>query len=98
MAKAINEYHFVSTWEVEGTAGEVADILGDPLALARWWPSVYRSVEELRAPNLDGLGRAVRVHTTGRLPYTLRWEFEVVESNYPRGFVIVAKGDLEGRG
>ena len=36
-----NDYHFVSRWRVEGTCGEVADVLGDPLALPRWWPSVY---------------------------------------------------------
>src|SRR5687767_126058 len=35
-----NAYHFLSKWRVEGTCGEVADILGDPLALPRWWPSV----------------------------------------------------------
>src|SRR5207237_10618018 len=32
------------------------------------------------------------------LPYTLRWEFEVVESRYPHGFSLVASGDFEGRG
>ena len=36
-----NEYHFTSEWRVEGTCGEVADILGDALSLPRWWPSVY---------------------------------------------------------
>ncbi len=44
-----NQYQFLSRWRVEGTCGEVADILGDPLALPRWWPSVYLDVEELRA-------------------------------------------------
>ena len=32
---AANDYHFVSRWRVEGTCGEVADVLGDPVALAR---------------------------------------------------------------
>jgi len=32
------------------------------------------------------------------LPYTLVWEFEVVESRYPHGFTIVANGDFDGRG
>ena len=39
-----NQYHFVSRWRVEGTCGEVADILGDPLAFPIWWPSVYSDV------------------------------------------------------
>ena len=33
-----------------------------------------------------------------RLPYSIRWELEVVESRYPYGFTIVANGDFDGRG
>jgi hypothetical protein len=91
-------YEFLSRWRVEGTCGEVADVLGDPLALAEWWPSVYLQVEELRPPDAHGVGRRVRLHTKGWLPYTLRWEFEVVESRYPYGFTLIAAGDFEGRG
>jgi hypothetical protein len=80
-----NEYAFLSRWRVEGTCGEVADILGDPLAMARWWPSVYLSVDELRPPDVRGLGQRVRFH-------------EVVESGYPFGFTLVAIGDFDGRG
>jgi hypothetical protein len=93
-----HEYRFLSRWRVEGTCGEVADILGDPLALERWWPSVYLRVEELQPPDARGLGRRVRLHTRGWLPYTLRWMFEVVETRYPYGFTLVAAGDFEGRG
>jgi hypothetical protein len=93
-----NEYQFVTNWRVEGTCGEVADVLGDPLSLPRWWPSVYLEVAELRPPGADGLGRRVSLLTKGWLPYTLRWEFEVVESRYPAGFTIVANGDFEGVG
>jgi len=94
----INDYHFVTRWRVEGTCGEVADVIGDPLSLTRWWPSVYLAVEETRPPDANGVGRRVRLHTKGWLPYTLRWEFEVVESRYPYGFTIVANGDFDGRG
>ena len=94
----MNDYHFISRWRVDGTCGEVADVLGDPLALAEWWPSVYLQVEELRPPDAHGVGRRVRLHTKGWLPYTLRWEFEVVESRYPYGFTLIAAGDFEGRG
>jgi hypothetical protein len=88
----------VSRWRVAGTCGEVADVLGDPLALVRWWPSVYLAVEELRPADASGLGRHVRLHTKGWLPYTLRWEFVVVESRYPYGFTLIASGDFDGRG
>ena len=93
-----NQYQFFSRWRVEGTCGEVADILGDPLALAQWWPSVYLGVEELRPPDARGLGRRARLHTKGFLPYTLTWELEVTETRYPYGFTIVASGDFDGRG
>jgi hypothetical protein len=93
-----NEYHFVSRWRVEGTCGEVADVLGDPVALPRWWPSVYLSVDQLSPPDANGLGRRVRLRTKGFLPYTIAWEFEVVESRYPHGFTIAASGEFDGRG
>ncbi len=94
----VNEYHFISRWRVEATCGEVADILGDALSLSRWWPSVYLDVIELRPADARGLGRRVALHTRGWLPYTLRWEFEIVESRYPHGFTLIATGDFEGRG
>ena len=95
---SLNQYHFISRWRLEGTCGEVADVLGDPLALARWWPSVYLRVEELRPPDARGVGRVVRLHTKGWLPYTIRWEFVVTQSQYPFGFTIEATGDFVGRG
>jgi len=93
-----NQYEFLTRWRVEGTCGEVADILGDPLELPRWWPSVYLHVAELRPADANGLGRCVRLHTKGWLPYTLTWEFEIVESRYPHGSTLVASGDFDGRG
>jgi hypothetical protein len=44
------------------------------------------------------VGRKVRLLTKGWLPYTIRWEFVVVESRYPFGFTIEAAGDFVGRG
>ena len=98
MTAGSNTYRFVTRWRVDGTCGEVADILGDPLALVRWWPSVYLAAEQIAPPGPGGVGRRVRLHTRGWLPYTLRWELVVVESNYPNGMTIEAAGDFEGRG
>ncbi len=93
-----NSYHFVTHWRVEGTCGEVADILGDPLALARWWPSVYLQVEQLAPGGPGGVGTRAALLTKGWLPYSLAWEFEVTESRYPHGFTLKAAGDFVGRG
>jgi len=93
-----NQYCFVTRWRVRGTCGEVADILGDPLSLARWWPSVYLEVERLPDSPSHGVGQRVRLRTKGWLPYTIDWDLEVVESRYPNGSTIVATGDFDGRG
>jgi hypothetical protein len=93
-----NEYRFLTRWRVEGTCGEVADVLGDPVSLASWWPAVYLRVEELNPPDARGVGRRVRLLTKGWLPYTLAWEFVVTESSYPNGFRLVAFGDFIGEG
>jgi hypothetical protein len=95
---AASEYHFVTQWRVEGTCGEVADVIGDPAALARWWPSVYLEVVEVGPPGPQGVGRRVSLVTKGWLPYTLKWDLVVVESRYPHGFTIEASGDFDGRG
>lgn len=94
----MNNYHFVTEWQVEGTCGEVADIIGDPRGLVRWWPAVYLQAEQLEPPKPSGTGRRMRVWTKGWLPYTLRWEFTVTQSRYPFGFTIEAAGDFVGRG
>lgn len=93
-----NEYHFVTHWRVPGTVEAVADVLADPTDLPRWWPSVYLDATETDPGDEDGVGREVSLHTTGWLPYTLRWRFRVTESAFPHGFVLEARGDFVGRG
>jgi len=93
------EYAFLTHWRLKATAGEVFDVLADPLALPRWWPSVYLKVRELKpAESPDGVGRVIDLHTRGWLPYTLRWNFTVDESRRPDGFRLTAHGDFEGTG
>ena len=94
----VNDYHFVTMWQVEGTCTEVSDVLADPLDLPRWWPAVYLQVDEIRPADARGLGRTVRLKTKGWLPYTLAWDFTVVEARRPFGFTIDAQGDFVGRG
>jgi hypothetical protein len=60
---------------------------------------VYLEVKELE-PGDEKTGERplIGLHTRGRLPYTLRWNFRVVESTPPVGFKLVAHGDFEGTG
>ncbi len=93
------EYHFITHWKIKGTAREVADVLGDPLSLVRWWPSVYLEVRELDAGDpVTHVGRVIDLYTKGWLPYTLRWRFKVTESRGVDGFTLVADGDFVGTG
>jgi len=95
---AENQYHFVDRWRVAGDVKEVADILEDALALPRWWGSVYFDVKEIEPGGEGGIGKLIRLHAGGWLPYTLRINFRTIASNYPHGFTMDATGDLEGRG
>jgi hypothetical protein len=93
------EYHFVTNWKIPGTARDVAEVLGDPLELVRWWPSVYLKVRELEPGNPEtSVGRVIDLYTKGWLPYTLRWRFKVTESRGASGFSLVADGDFVGTG
>jgi len=95
---ASNEYHFITRWRVKANLEEVADIISDAPDLVRWWPSVYLDVQELEPGDDRGLGKVVSLYTKGWLPYTLRWQFRVIESRYPHGFSLEAWGDFNGRG
>ena len=92
------DYHFISRWRVEGTCNEVADIIGDVESLPRWWPAVYLEVKVLEPGGAHGLGKLVSLYTKGWLPYTLRWQFRIIESRHPYGSTIEALGDFDGRG
>jgi len=94
-----NEYHFVTHWRVEGTCGEVADVLAEPLEFPRWWPSVYLDAQEREPAKAPArVGRRVALYTKGWLPYTLRWESVQTDSRYPHGYSLAASGDLTGTG
>src|SRR5215471_8068580 len=93
-----NEYHFITRWRVQGTSDEVYDLISHPLDYPRWWPSVYLQTQEVAPGDERGLGRRVRLHTKGWLPYTLRWESCSTESARPQRLAIRATGDFDGRG
>jgi hypothetical protein len=95
---ASNDYHFITEWHVQSTLQEVAEILSNAPDLMRWWPSVYLNVSELEKGDANGLGKVIDLYTKGWLPYTLRWQFRVTESNAPYGFKLEASGDFVGRG
>ena len=96
--RSSSDYHFITRWRVEGTCDAVADILGDARDLARWWPSVYLTVEVVNEGGAGGVGRVVELWTKGWLPYTLRWRFTTTENRGAAGLALIADGDFRGEG
>src|ERR1041384_3876560 len=90
-----NEDQIIKNWGGGGGGGGRG---GGPWDPGGRGGAVYLDVQEVRPADASGAGRRVRLHTRGWLPYTLRWEFEVVESRYPYGFALTATGDFNGRG
>ena len=95
---ASNDYHFITHWRVQSSLEEISEIIGNGPGLVRWWPSVYLDVKQIQPGDERGLGRVISLYTKGWLPYTLRWQFRVVEDRYPHGFTLQAWGDFVGRG
>lgn len=94
----MNQYQFFSRWEVEATPEAVYHILEDVNTLCDWWPSVYLDVHVLEKGQPGGVGKRVALYTKGWLPYTLKWQFKVIETHFPSGFSLEAEGDFVGRG
>lgn len=93
------DYAFTTVWRVPGTPVEVATVLADAASLPRWWPSVYLAVDVLATPDTEtGKGAVARLHTRGRLPYTLTWTLTITSPITATGFTLSAVGDLEGTG
>ena len=95
----LSEYRFMTRWRVEAAREEVFAVLTDSKSLTRWWPSVYRRVQQLAPPTgPGGVGKRLRLDTQGWLPYRLRWELCVVEHQEPSRLALEASGDFVGSG
>jgi hypothetical protein len=95
---ATNAYHLPTDWWFEGTAEEIYDILSDIQAMRRWWRTFILRLDEVEPGDARGIGKVVRLHVKGWLPYALRWQFRVTQAERPHGFSIEAWGDLNGSG
>ncbi len=93
-----NEYHFASEWRLRASAGEVWDILAEPLDLPIWWPAVQLDVRQTDPGDPLGLHRAFDLVSKGWLPYRMDWRIEVVEALRPTSLVVEARGEFVGRG
>jgi hypothetical protein len=97
MAKP-HEFRIVTRWTVEAPLARVADLLTDAERFPDWWGDVYLGILIAAPGDANGIGRRVRVHSKGWLPYHIHWTGTLVESDRPHRWVIEASGDLNGRG
>jgi hypothetical protein len=93
-----NEYHFLTQWRVQGPVDLIYDILLRRDHYPRWWSDVFLEAVSEGATPVGEVGDLVRLHTQGRLPYTLRWTAETTAADRPHRIEIRARGDFEGRG
>lgn len=91
-------YHFTTVWDLPAPPETIYDLLAEPEALPRWWPSVYLFVTQVEPAGPDGLGGRIALYTKGWLPYTLRWSFRVTENRRPTTLALEATGDFVGYG
>jgi hypothetical protein len=95
---ASTSYNFETHWRVAGKIDDVYAILFDIDRYPQWWPSLARSYRCIQKGDAMGLGAKGEITTKGFLPYVIRWSYEVVETDRPNEFRIVASGDLVGDG
>ncbi|NOT36607.1 MAG: polyketide cyclase [Saprospiraceae bacterium] len=94
----MSNYHFITHWQMDATCEEVYRTLEKVEDLPRWWPSVYLDVKVLEKGQAGGVGKLVDLYTKGWLPYKLRWQFKVIETDFPKGFTLTVTGDFNGIG
>jgi hypothetical protein len=92
----LNEYRFVDRWFVRAPVEQAYDVIGDTLGYPSWWGDVFVSVTGDGGPPRPG--RHVRILSRGFLPYRLRWEAEIAETDAPHGFTFTMTGDFVGSG
>ncbi len=91
-------YRFVTRWCFQAQIEEIAPILEDIESLSDWWPTVYLDAKGCEGGAKNGVGSQVDLISKGRLPYQLRLQITLVESNLPHHLRIECAGDLVGSG
>lgn len=64
--------------------------------MRQWWGRVFLHIDELRAGDQNGEGRAFKCHTKGFLPYSLQFTASVDLRSANR-VVFTMKGDFDGQ-
>jgi hypothetical protein len=86
-----HEYHFTTRWRVKGPIQVVYDILKDGPKYADWWRPAYRSSIKVGPEKVASTVRA-------KLPYTLKFDTELIREQPPKELALRSTGELVGTG
>jgi ribosome-associated toxin RatA of RatAB toxin-antitoxin module len=89
-------YAFATKWTFNSPIQQVWDVIGDIRRYPEIW-SDFRRVQ-VRAGDGRSVGSIIDAETRGRLPYSLNYTLEVVESDEPHHVLLKSTGDLVGTG
>lgn len=89
-------YAFVTRWTFNSPIHDVWDLVGNICRYPEIW-SDFRRVQ-VRVGDGRSVGSMIDAETRGRLPYSLNYTLEVVESDEPHHVLLKSTGDLVGTG
>lgn len=93
----MNDYEFVTVWNINAPLESVWEIIKRSENWPDWWKGVLRVVE-LKEGDPDGLGSIRRSTWKSALPYTLEFDSEIVRIEPMKLIEARAFGELDGNG
>src|SRR4030088_3487643 len=89
-------YSFATRWTFASPIDEVWDVVGN---ICRY-PEIWSDFRRVRVRIGDGrlVGSIIDAETRGKLPYSLNYTLEVIESEEPHHVLLKSSGDLVGTG
>ncbi|HEV8592146.1 MAG TPA: SRPBCC family protein [Pyrinomonadaceae bacterium] len=93
----MSDYEFITVWQIDAPIADVWREIKDTTSWPEWWRGVIRVVE-LKQGDDDGLGSIHRSTWRSALPYTLKFDSEIIRIDEMRLIEARAFGELEGHG
>jgi uncharacterized protein YndB with AHSA1/START domain len=90
-------YEFVTVWRFDAPIERVWEKIENSETWHEWWRGVQK-VEQLKAGNAEGIGKIIRSAWRSALPYTLRFDAEVIRIEPLKLIESRAFGELDGTG
>ena len=90
-------FDFTSRWQLSTGPETVWDALVDFKTWPEWWPGL-RDIEETAPGDENGIGQRANSHWRGPVGYTIEFEVETIEREYPKSLKGRATGELAGSG